>query len=527
MIDRDTLCTVLSDDLGVDIPSDINAATSAAMAAAMDSPTERNIVLFSRLSQLKAVYYKRVPTDEAARNALKEKALTHFLEVEEQVACFPPIWRFDERVLNTARYFIWQVLGDPKRLSNIFSDCSFGPGATYKGKGPVGRHILTKIGGRQTVTQEAGPLAAFILSSMYPNWYGCLRDLPTLVVPGNRVEFVPKDERKDRQIAIEPSINMFLQLGVGNYISRRLELFGCNLRDQGRNQSLAYEGSVTGAYATIDLSDASNRISESLVKDLLPSGWFELLNSLRSKVGILPSGENHVHAAFSTQGNGFTFPLESLIFLAIVRAATRGVVSVYGDDIIVHSSQYQKAVEALELCGFKVNMEKSFSDGPFRESCGADFILGHYVRPVYYKQDAENDSDVACLHNNLWARWPELRRTRAYLLSCVKNPAMGPSAYVSDVGEPGVNRTTDIESEWFWSGEPSTKLIGNWYLTRKYVMAPVRIKPRSTNYAKLLTFLYGGSRTLASSSIVKERIRKSRIHHETILAWYTPHSLLD
>jgi hypothetical protein len=35
----------------------------------------------------------------------------------------------------------------------------------------------------------------------------------------------------------------------------------------------------------------------------------------------------------------------------------------------------------LAICGFKTNHSKTFSDGPFRESCGADWYEGIDVRP--------------------------------------------------------------------------------------------------------------------------------------------------
>jgi hypothetical protein len=42
--------------------------------------------------------------------------------------------------------------------------------------------------------------------------------------------------------------------------------------------------------------------------------------------------------------------------------------------------------EYLEAFGLKVNSRKTFFQGPFRESCGKDFINGVLVTPVYLRQ---------------------------------------------------------------------------------------------------------------------------------------------
>lgn len=57
----------------------------------------------------------------------------------------------------------------------------------------------------------------------------------------------------------------------------------------------------------------------------------------------------------------------------------------FGDDIVVVAQAYQPLCRLLELLGFEVNTEKSFDDGPFRESCGSDWFSGHFVRGIYIK----------------------------------------------------------------------------------------------------------------------------------------------
>jgi len=99
-------------------------------------------------------------------------------------------------------------------------------------------------------------------------------------------------------------------------------------------------------------------------------------------------------------GNGYTFPLETLIFWAIARTCVRsgGIVSVYGDDIIVPSEDYEQLCYVLRAAGFSPNKTKSFSTGPFRESCGADYFYGIDIRPTYVK-DVISVETLYVLHN--------------------------------------------------------------------------------------------------------------------------------
>jgi hypothetical protein len=203
--------------------------------------------------------------------------------------------------------------------------------------------------------------------------------------------FVDKNAKTHRPICIEPVLNGFWQLGVGDYIKDRLRIHANqNLRDQTRNREFARLGSIHGSIATIDLSSASDTVSYSVVFDLLPEGWVDLLDSLRTPV-IRYEGYELELEKFSSMGNGYTFELESLIFWALASACTelrsgdQERVSVYGDDIIVPTVAVDLLYASLTWCGFSVNSEKSFTQGNFRESCGADWLDGNDVRPIFKK----------------------------------------------------------------------------------------------------------------------------------------------
>lgn len=159
-----------------------------------------------------------------------------------------------------------------------------------------------------------------------------------------------------------------------------------DLDDQALNQALAYEGSLRGELSTLDLQSASDTLSLETVRALLPPDWFDLLYDLRSPC-YKENGKVKTYHKFSSMGNGFTFELESMIFYAIAKAVSqKGLVSVYGDDIIVDRSATDKVHTALKEMGFELNTSKSYSDSEFRESCGTDFFMGEDVTPVYLKE---------------------------------------------------------------------------------------------------------------------------------------------
>lgn len=219
----------------------------------------------------------------------------------------------------------------------------------------------------------------------------CLLDTTFNIIETNRVTTVPKDATKDRTIAAEPTGNVFLQLGVGKYIRARLKKrVGIDLDSQEFNQRAALEGSISGQLATVDLKSASDTVSRQLVLQLLPWDWFELLDQLRSREGIV--GDRVItYEKFSSMGNGYTFELETLLFYSLAWACAQldcpeGPTLVYGDDIICHTDAYPRLLEVLTYCGFSVNTKKTHASGSFRESCGKHYWDGSDVTPIYQKE---------------------------------------------------------------------------------------------------------------------------------------------
>lgn len=226
------------------------------------------------------------------------------------------------------------------------------------------------------------------------------------IVPG-KLTVVPKSAKEKRTILVEPNLNGFVQQGIRHAMEKRLKAAGLSTNDQSRNQRMARRGSITDELATIDLSSASDLISYELVKLLLPSDWFSLLLSARTGAaetswGCVPLDK------FSSMGNAYTFPLETLIFWAITTSAPYVFneepfkdddVAVFGDDIIIPSRGYKHVAWALGVSGFKLNPNKSFPKGPFRESCGTDYYRGIDVRP-YHQEDLVSGQTLFVLHNH-------------------------------------------------------------------------------------------------------------------------------
>lgn len=309
--------------------------------------------------------------------------------------------------LEQVKKFIADVLGDlPREVIG-----RHGPGATYGDRG-VRTTIPDKMSSRPTAT-----LAARCFIPFWEDTAWCrelLRDAPYQsdpeVVRGDRFATAVKDALKFRGITIGPSINVFYQLGIGGSMRRCLGNVGIDLDNgQTRHRQVACTASKTGHLCTIDLSQASDTVSKKLVEYLLPKHWYECLTALRSPFTKV-DGKDYYLEKFSGMGNGYTFELETLIFLGLAYIATRnstitpvigGNIFVYGDDIIVPTEASRGLLAMLRYCGFKPNPDKTYVTGWFRESCGGDYFNGVAVRPHYVKEFPNEPSAWISLANGL------------------------------------------------------------------------------------------------------------------------------
>lgn len=345
---------------------------------------------------------------------LESKAFAKLLEVNELVGvrniCL------DSYDVANAKHFITVMLErytksilpdeiqNPFEFGIILDNWRFGPGSS---NGVLGTHVVAKIYQSMTCTSSAEPYVKILRNANpYFSQFDSGGNVGTRLIEGSRITSVPKNEDTRRTIAIEPSGNMVLQLAAGAYLEGVLRMIGLDIKtQQPKNKALALRGSVDGSLATIDLSSASDLIGCDLVRLLFPAVWYKFLMCIRSSKTDI-KGEEATLNMISTMGNGFTFPLMTLIFVSLIyayRCRTQkdspnlflnwDQTAVFGDDIIIPSDEYDVCVDTLERAGFIINKDKSYRDGPFRESCGGDYFEGVDVTPFYVKSLA-NNADV-------------------------------------------------------------------------------------------------------------------------------------
>ena len=378
-------------------------------------------------------------------------------------------------IIEEIREDIRRCIGDVPNVQRVYDCAQHGPGTALGLDGSLG--CVTNYYSwlpPYCVTPACRPYAKQAICS-YPQWIGALQNwyretlgIPmyrpismddfwdTVLVEENCCKYasVPKTAETDRSIAIEPVLNVYLQLGVDRIIRSRLKRrWGYDLNSQELNQKLALDGSKDNESCTIDLKGASETVTLMLCMMLLPEGWYDLMCDLRSP-NVSIDGTCMPLAKMSAMGNGFTFALESLIFAALVRAAKRrtqakGSTAVYGDDLVVPKKSVGYLISLLNLCGFTVNEEKSFVDGPFRESCGKDYYRGQFVRPFFLKTIPEHAGHIFYIHNSLkeledalpWAWDVGFPKTRAWLHKYVPRILRGVS------GPKSESRDTHMWSE--------------------------------------------------------------------------------
>lgn len=302
-----------------------------------------------------------------------------------------------ESCIFRAQQKIAEVLGDVPKLSEL--RLRFGKGATTR-TNKRDASPRRKLGDGISCSKELFRAAPAVLRELphFASLHGDV-DSRTVAVETGSLSFVPKNAKTFRAIVVEPVLNGLCQLGIESILTKRLAAFGVDLRDQTHNQELARVGSLTSDLATLDLSSASDTISRELVASLLPLDWYSFLSIFRTGT-VSYKGKPFEMEKFSSMGNGFTFPLESLIFWALTKACCAGdeTVSIYGDDIICPSHRVPLVTRVLTACGFSINTEKSYWVGYFRESCGADFFRGFDIRPAYVKT-LVSPASLFVLHN--------------------------------------------------------------------------------------------------------------------------------
>lgn len=290
--------------------------------------------------------------------------------------------------------------------------------------------------------------------------------------PPSRLILVPKTLKAPRLIAAEPAAHQWCQQVVKDFLTSRVQESWLgrfiNFVNQRPNQDLALLGSRSGDLSTIDLSEASDRVSTYLVERIFRRNT-SLLDALhatrtRSVRNTTTYGLDTVTMLrkFSCMGSACTFPVQSLVFLCIALGVTlqcRGIpvtirnirklsgeVRTFGDDIIVATDVAERVAEVLSLLGLRVNPSKTFWSGNFRESCGLDAFGGNDVTPTYImslpqRSKPESISSVVSSHNNYLAKgWLQ---AAAYLEQTVRRECKSILSVSMDSGVFGL-QTYDL-----------------------------------------------------------------------------------
>lgn len=295
-----------------------------------------------------------------------------------------PVWA------RALRRNIARILGDLPQsdLDFVSSRFRFGPGATTGVRGQ-GSSLSDKY--EKPIHLTTG-LLPFFKTVLGERWHSFANG-PHHIVEGNKFTTVPKTAKTDRGICVEPTLNIYVQLGIGALIRRKLQQVGIDLNKQDKNRYLA-QIADRAELCTIDLSSASDSLSTELVHHYLPERWIHLLGICRSEKCSIGNEPPIELEKWSSMGNGYTFELESLIFTAVCKTFVPSEeahhVSVYGDDIIVPRRYATQVIDALNFLGFRVNQQKSFLAGSFFESCGHDYFKGQNVRPFYLKSERKD-----------------------------------------------------------------------------------------------------------------------------------------
>ncbi|DAD50575.1 TPA_asm: RNA-directed RNA polymerase [ssRNA phage Gerhypos.4_16] len=339
---------------------------------------------------------------------LREKsAIQKYVECEQEVRKFDQLRTEDM----TSQFDRMAGLLWSDALQRVDEDIYYGRLVPKHGPGATADKLLgnQKYNQKEWTSRMEGlfPAGEFLL----PSWsYRKELDRVDYLEPGAerpvRVITVPKTLKTPRIIAVEPACMQYTQQAVLESLVGHLEgsdnpyswLIG--FQDQEPNRRMALEGSLYGNLATLDLSEASDRVSNQLVR-LLMRRWphvAEALDVTRSRKADVPGKGVLRLAKFASMGSALCFPVEAMVFATIIlcgvedalnRPLTKGDlndlrrrVRVYGDDIIVPTNYALNVVGKLEAFGLRVNTDKSFWTGKFRESCGREYYEGHDVSIV-------------------------------------------------------------------------------------------------------------------------------------------------
>lgn len=323
---------------------------------------------------------------------------------------------------------------------------------------------------------------------------------------------VPKNSTSVRTITVEPLYKQYVQQGLNSLIREHIQSCGIlsnciALSDQSKNQELARIGSITGEWATLDMKSASDLLSLKLVRSCFKSKGLilQLLEESRSST-VLDEDSPIAIRKFAGMGNATTFPIQSICFAIVSIASILSVqgkpctrknlvaasrlIRVYGDDIAVRAEYAREVVAWLTDVGLKINSDKSYLEGNFRESCGLDAYRGYDVTPIYIKDypdlstiRPETLAGLVALSNSFFTKG--LYSSSKFVEDLVED-ALGKHLPLVTSTSGGLGWTTRLEAF-----TPHKWCKGTQRLIAKTIaLAPLKIRDELDGWPALLKFFH-------------------------------------
>lgn len=376
------------------------------------------------------------------------------------------------------------------------------------------------------------------------------RSYPSHHEPPSKLCQVPKTAKTPRLIAAEPTCYQWTQQLVSRFLISKLdEVFKgdfVTIKDQLPSRRMAVVASMDRSLTTVDLSSASDRLSCWAVERIFRGNryFLEILHAVRTRWtfdGISREKNFLKIKKFATQGSALTFPVQSTVFLMCALAVLprertledyrlkwRQQVRVFGDDIIIPSDRYADLVRLLHYLGLKVNMEKSFHTGFFRESCGKDAYKGYDVtpcKPLSVRSDTPTAwSALIDLSNNLFLKgyWHAAKALESTLSARILRslPTVGPRVGLQGRISFSANSEANHHLRFRWNAALCRREVLVFGLRSK-------AKRKSTGgYGKMYQFMSRGQTLLSDTPVLANLPRLARDgdillepKHREVLRW--------
>lgn len=376
-------------------------------------------IVFKMEYQLENLFKRyRFKHDQFSVSDLEQMTVEKFTATQERIREPLALTNITRQVIDRARFHVTRILG-AYNCEEVYDHAQFSRRSTV-GCPMRQSYLYEKLSASRRLTGSVGQISWFerYLSSDYL-LAEIIGEKELTPIDCLAITNVPKSYKALRTIMPNTLIGSFYTYGLGKCIELRLRKEGYDIRNLQRLHGIyAREASRTRRSVTADLSAASDSFTREMVQLLVPPDWFDALDLGRIDQVERPDGTRMPLESFMTMGIGFTFPLQTLLFLCLLKSLadltkTRGLISVYGDDLVYPQKLHRYVARIFPQLNLILNEDKTYVTSNFRESCGSDFFHGCDVRPFQpegghqmlpRKQFA---TFVYKVLNGLVLRWPE------------------------------------------------------------------------------------------------------------------------